>query len=127
MLFFTGLIISGFCTEVWQFYVATAFQLFELGKYGVVRSLLSKCVSQDETGKVYGPLAIMGAVIPMIGNVAHRKLYNNTLETFPAAEIILTGCVLLLASVLNFVIYTQKWRIDLYNSQNNESKTTPTH
>ena len=123
----TGLFISGFCTEVWQFYVATGFTLFEIGKYGVTRSLLTKCVSQDETGKVYGPLAIMGAVIPMIGNVAHRKLYNNTLETFPAAEIMLTACILLLASVLNFVIYTQKWRIDLYNSQNNESKTTPTH
>ena len=63
----------------------------------------------------------MAAVIPMIGNVAHRKLYNNTLETFPAAEIILTACVLLLASVMNFVIYTQRWRIDLLNSQ----KTTP--
>ena len=123
----TGLFLSGFCVKLWQFYACFGAQLFELCKYGVIRSLLSKCVSQDETGKIFSAMAILAAVIPMLGNFTLRTLYNETLETFPAAEILLCGSILTLASVLNFVLYTQKWRISLFSSHqsDNEAKLNP--
>ena len=39
-----GLLASGFSVYLWQFYIAIGFQFLELAKYGVFRSLLSKCV-----------------------------------------------------------------------------------
>ena len=122
-----GLFLSGFCVELWQWYASFGLQLFELCKYGVIRSLLSKCVSEDETGKIFSALAIMAAVIPMAGNATLRTLYKITLETFPAAEILLCASILMLASALNFVLYTQKWRIALFSSQqrDTEPKSSP--
>ena len=50
----------------------------------------------------------------MIGNGVVRTVYNITLDSLPAAEIFVTAGVLLLAGGLNFLIYTQKWRIDAF-------------
>ena len=57
----------------------------------------------------------------MIGNGVVRTVYNITLDSLPAAEIFVTAGVLLLAGGLNFLIYTQKWRIDAFISDE-ESK-----
>ena len=53
--------------KLWQFYVAFGLQFFELAKYGVIRSLLSKCVHKDETGKMFSALAVIASIVPMIG------------------------------------------------------------
>ena len=52
-----------------------------------------------------------------------RTLYNKTLETYPAAEILLSAAILILSSVLNFFIYTQKWRIPAFTSTDEESNS----
>ena len=85
---------------------------------------------KDETGKMYSALGIIAAIVPIISNGVVRTIYNLTLDNFPAAEIIVTAGVLLLAACLNFLIYTQKWRIAAFISDeeskedenNNESK-----
>ena len=52
-------------------------------------------------------------------------LYNKTLETFPAAEILLTAAIVILAAILNLVIYTQNWRIVAFtNLEKTENKNT---
>ena len=40
-----------------------------------------------------------------------RTLYNRTLKTYPAAEIVLSAAILIVSSVLNFYMYTQKRKI----------------
>ena len=125
-----GMILSAFSVQLWQFYAATGLQFLYMAKYGLCRSLLSKCVPKDETGKMYSALGIIAAIVPIISNGVVRTIYNLTLDNFPAAEIIVTAGVLLLAACLNFLIYTQKWRIDAFISDeeskedenNNESK-----
>ena len=52
-----------------------------------------------------------------------RTLYNQTLKTYPAAEIVLSAAMLILSSVLNFFIYTQKWRIPAYTSTVEDSNS----
>merc|ERR1712062_127862 len=114
----TGLFLSAFCVKLWQFYAAFGLQFFELAKYGVIRSLLSKCVHKDETGKMFSALAVIAAIIPMISDPAIRLLYNKTLDTFPAAEILLSASILIVGTLVNFLIYTQRWRIALFTSKN---------
>ena len=58
----------------------------------------------------------------MAGNGIGRTLYNQTLDTFPAAEILWTASIMIVASVLNFVIFTQNWRITAFE----KSKATDT-
>ena len=85
--------------------------MMQFCKYGLVRSLLSKCVEKHETGKMFSALAIFAALMPIAGGPAFRQLYNSTLDTFPAAEIVLASAILLMTSIINFILYTQKWRI----------------
>ena len=76
----------------------------------------SKCVHEDETGKMFSALAVIAATVPMIAFPAMRLFYNKTLDIFPAAEVLLTTSIVLVATVLNFLIYTQRWRISSFNS-----------
>ena len=45
-------------------------------------------------------------------------LYNATLDTFPGSAILVCALIILLSAALNFVVYTQKWRIELFTSLN---------
>ena len=45
-------------------------------KFGLVRSLLSKCIEPHETGKIFSALAIVCALMPTIANPVFRQLYN---------------------------------------------------
>ena len=71
---------------------------------------MSKSVQADETGKMYSALAILAAAMPLIGNPAFRRLYDATLDNFPAAEILLAASIYFVAASLNFLLYTQKWK-----------------
>merc|ERR1712241_933828 len=106
--------------KLWQYYATHGIQMMGQSKYGLVRSLLSKCVAPHETGKIFSALAISLAVMPMLGNPAFRKLYNFTLDTFPAAFILLAASILTISAILNFVVFTQRWRI----VQTTQEKTT---
>ena len=56
-------------------------------------------------------------------NLSFRTLYNRTLKTYPAAEIVLSAAILILSSVLNFYMYTQKWKIPAEKSNTIEDKS----
>ena len=92
----------------------------------MVRSLLSKCVHENETGKMFSVIGILAAICPMIFNPVSRMIYNKSLETFPATVILICASLMLLATVLNFFLYTQRWRIALFTLEKNEkTKTDP--
>ena len=108
--------------KLWQYYAAFGLQFMELAKYGVVRSLLSKCVHENETGKIFSVLGILAAVSPMIFNPVSRIIYNKSLETFPATLIIICASLMFLATILNLLLYTQHWRLALFTSENDNKK-----
>ena len=80
-------------------------------KFGLVRSLLSKCVEPQETGKIFSGLAIVCALMPTISNPVFRQLYNWTLPYFPGAYMIMAALVLCISALLNFYLYTQRHRM----------------
>ena len=86
--------------------------MMQESKYGLVRSMLSKCIEPQETGKIFSVLAIMVALTPIIANPIFQQLYNWTLPIFPAAEIILAASVMCISALLNFYIYTQRHCMD---------------
>ena len=45
-------------------------------------------------------------------------LYNKTLDTFPGAAILLCASIILVGTILNFILYSQKWRVELFTSYN---------
>ena len=48
-------------------------------------------------------------------------LYNATLDTFPGAAVILCAGIILVGAALNFLLYSQKRRIELFNSGKNDA------
>ena len=80
-------------------------------------------MERQETGKMFSALAILAALMPIAGNPAFRQLYNHTLDTFPAAEILLASAVALSTAIINFVLYTQKSKLksDVDQTENIES------
>ena len=48
-------------------------------------------------------------------------LYNATLDTFPGAAVILCAGIILVGAALNFLLYSQKWRIELFTSGKNDA------
>ena len=88
---------------------------------------MSRTVDADETVKMYSALAIFAAAMPLAGNPAFRQLYDATLDTIPAAEILLAGSIYFISAVLNFVIYHQMWRIaEKKEEKNVENEDLPT-
>jgi hypothetical protein len=116
--------VSPFATELWQFYIATGVGSIGYCKYAVVRSLLSKCVSMHEIGKVFSILAVIAALAPVAGNPIFRQLYNATIDTFPGAIFTLGSALLLLATFINVFIYTQRDKlVDEEDKEKEEIKT----
>ena len=116
-----GCFLFAFSSQLWQIYASTGvIELMGYCKYGLVRTIMSKSVEADETGKMYSALAIFAAAMPLAGNPAFRQLYDTTLDTFPAAEILLAASILFISAILNFVIYHQRWRINEREDKNNE-------
>ena len=111
-----GLILSAFSNELWQFYAAHAITIIYECKYGLFRSVLSRCVEEQENGKVFSALALLFQFIPLLANPAFRKLYNATLESFPGAEIVMSACAFYITVLISLYLYTQRDRI--YNDRN---------
>ena len=109
--YFLGLILLVFCGNLWQFYLASGVAILNYCKFGLVRSLLSKCIEPHETGKIFSSLAIFSALVPLLANPIYRQVYNWTLPFFPGAVMILAACVLGVSTLLNVYLYTQRHRM----------------
>ena len=103
-------------------------------KYALARALMSKCVEEDELGKIFSGMTIMVAFIPFATNpskslkknrqkesvlhifcfvIVYRKVYSATLEVFPGFYMFMSSFSLLIAGLINFYLYTQRHRMIL--------------
>ena len=121
---FSGIIFSGLASELWQFYLAHGLCILTFCKFGLVRALMSKCIQPQETGKMFSVLGILSQFVLLVANPIYRTLYNATLSTFPAAEIVLTGSLLLLSGFVNFYLYSQRRRMLDYQDSNEITMST---
>lgn len=103
-------------------------------KYALARALMSKCVEEEELGKIFSGMTIMVAFIPFATNpskslkkksskrkrythiifvLVYRKVYSATLEVFPGFYMFMSSSSLLIAGLINFYLYTQRHRMIL--------------
>lgn len=74
-----------------------------IGMVGI-RSAATKVVADDDLGKAQSLFGIMEALAPAVSFPAFNKLYEVTIETYPAAFFII-GCALFLVACL-LVMYS---------------------
>ena len=65
-------------------------QLFlNMSQWGSARAMFTKTVHPREVGSVFSAVAILSALMPMVGGPVFRGLYNSTIETLPSAFLLL--------------------------------------
>lgn len=116
-----GLILLVFCDNLWQFYLASGVAILNYCKFGLVRSLLSKCIESHETGKIFSALAIFSAIVPLLANPIYRQVYNWTLPFFPGAVMIMAAVVLGISTLLNLYLYSQRYRMNTTDTDDTNS------
>ena len=103
-----GLFLFSLCTELWQVYLAAGLQVLTYCKFSLVRALMSRCIETEETGKIFSVLGIFSQVAVMVANPIYRNLYDFTLPIFPGAEIVMTGGLFVLCTLIYVYVYTQR-------------------
>ena len=99
--------------------MAHALTIISECKYGVFRSVVSRCVEDQDIGKVFSALAMIFQFVPLLSNPAFRQLYNKTLESFPGAEIVMSACAFYMTALINSYLYAQGDRI--YNDRDSKN------
>ena len=60
------------------------------------RTLISRCVSPDEVGSIFALISVISAISSSLITAAYQAIYKATLETFPAAFLLINASFLLL-------------------------------
>ena len=63
-------------TNIWMYFGMMTITVMTLGCWAASRTLLSFCVHPNDIGKIYGTVAIITAIIPLISNPIYKQLYN---------------------------------------------------
>ena len=73
----------------------------------ITRSLISRCVNVNEVGSIFALISVISAVSSSAITAAFQAIYSGTLETFPAAFLIINSSFLLLTLPNN--LYLRKY------------------
>jgi len=76
-------LLSPFMTNLWLFYGTQFLNTIGYCKYSTARSLLSKCVGDDEVGKIFAVQSILNAIVHLSSVPVVKNLYIATIGTFP--------------------------------------------
>jgi len=80
-----GSVTAGLATEGWMMYYASGLTIIGGIESTPLKSLLSKCVSSHEFGKIFTLSSIASSLASLIGAVIVPKLYQATLDSLPGA------------------------------------------
>ena len=65
---------------------------------------LSRCVEEDEVGSIFALISVISAISSSLMTAAYQAIYARTIETFPAAFLVINSSMLLLTIPNNFVL-----------------------
>lgn len=97
-----------FITNLPLFYAVSIIGSVGYCKFAVGRSLLSKSCEEDETGKLFSVLSVFGSLTVLIVNPVTKNLYNNTVDSFPGAFLLLSGSIIVLGGLINVFFFSQR-------------------
>jgi PCFT/HCP family folate transporter-like MFS transporter 1/3 len=112
-----SLVVSPFITSLPLFYASQMLSTIGYCKYSVGRSLLSKSCEPDEMGKLFSIQTVLISLASMACNPIVRKVYNETLKSFPGAFMLLSASLLLLSGFGNLFIYINRKELKQSNQE----------
>lgn len=76
-----------------------------------VRALISRCVGPDEIGSIFALISVISAISSSLITAAYQAIYATTLDSFPAAFLVINAAFLLL-TVPNNLLLRRKMRTE---------------
>ena len=92
-------LILAFLTKQWMCYIASSITFLSNVSTSVLRSMITKLVSDDEIGKIFSILEFFKSIESLLCPLIYGKLYEHTLSFAPNAFLFLT----MTADVLVFI------------------------
>ena len=68
------------------------------------RSMISRCVNEDEVGSILALIAVLSAISSSLIAAAYQAIYAGTIETFPAAFLLINSTMLILTIPNNLIL-----------------------
>ena len=104
-----GNLLASFATSLYPMYFLGKLAMcMYISIFSVARAQLTRCIDQEEVGKVFGGIALLAAVIPFGSNPLFRMVFEKTKDNSPPApQIVTAASIQALAGFLNLFIFTQ--------------------
>ncbi|KAI8749365.1 proton-coupled folate transporter [Biomphalaria glabrata] len=118
---------AGFCTQTWMVYVSVVIGSAAGIITSGLRSILSKAVNEDETGKVFALASSAETAAKLIGSVVFVNIYAATLDIWPGVAYISAAMVTLVLIILMVWLYKDQQLVSKYrfsSSWNNGAVAT---
>ncbi|KAK9710999.1 Major Facilitator Superfamily [Popillia japonica] len=111
-LTFASMLLQAWASADWHIYVAGVIRSLGGILAPMIRSLLSKMVTQEETGKLFSVTVALESLVLLGGIPLYTLVYNNTLDTEPGAFNFITGALyFLLVICIGIVLVVQKFLV----------------
>jgi len=100
-----SLLIMSVAWNGWVLFVGSVCGFLSAFSSIVIRSMLSKCVTKAELGKIFSLLASLEAAVPLFAAPLFTFVYTKTLETWPGAVFAVQAGIFLIAAVGFLSVY----------------------
>ncbi|KRT79364.1 membrane transporter [Oryctes borbonicus] len=113
--YFVSELIQGFANANWQIYLAGGIRCVSGVISPMARSLISKLVPKEDSGKIFSISVTVESLTGMVGSPLYTFIYNATIDTNPGAFNFLTAGIFCLEIVLVItVIIIQKALLNVH-------------
>jgi len=101
------------CARMWpDFYLASMLNRISICQDALTRTTITKCVDQEEVGKVFSAMALIVAIMPLASDPLMKKVYNLTVSTWPQAFVIVLGGMMAAATIAMIILRLRKSAIE---------------
>ncbi|XP_059091356.1 proton-coupled folate transporter-like [Tigriopus californicus] len=100
ILLIIGKLLMGTIGKTWTFYAYSCMNVLLGFLLPAMRSVISKCVTQEELGKIFAMLSSCEAIVPILGSLLYSNVYLLTAESNYPGTIFLTSAGFLMINLL---------------------------
>lgn len=105
-----GTILLSLAYENWQLYVGGSLKFMSGAISPMARSLLSKVIPVEDSGKVFSMLTALDTVAALLGSTVYTAIYKATLDALPVAFFFVTiGFYVLILVILTTIIILRRY------------------
>ncbi|XP_059089162.1 proton-coupled folate transporter-like [Tigriopus californicus] len=108
----TGAVGMGFPALIepsWAFFLGSFISSFSPAATIVVRSMASRCVEENEVGRVFAMISFISAISSSLITAAFQAIYSTTLNTFPET-FLLVNAAFFVATIPNNIFLWNRLR-----------------